>query len=228
MEEGISSESLLGKLGQVQDPRSRQGRRYPFPGLIALLILGALDGESSLRGMWMWGCKRWRKIASPLGFVGNPRPPVYGTVWYLLSMLDAEVLEQVFGEWMRSWAEERSRTVSVDGKVLRGSHREGPAEPALEVVTAVSQEFKRVLGQQGVGEGGQIAAALRLLTAIPLQGKLVVADAGLLCRPLVDRVLEQGGDYLGVVKDNQAEVKGELEEWIERNVSPPGPRTPGG
>jgi hypothetical protein len=178
--------------------------------------------------MWMWGCKRWRKIASPLGFVGNPRPPVYGTVWYLLSMLDAEVLEQVFGEWMRSWAEERSRTVSVDGKVLRGSHREGPAEPALEVVTAVSQEFKRVLGQQGVGEGGQIAAALRLLTAIPLQGKLVVADAGLLCRPLVDRVLEQGGDYLGVVKDNQAEVKGELEEWIERNVSPPGPRTPGG
>ena len=202
MEEGISSESLLCKLGQVQDPRSRQRRRYPFPGLVAMLILGALDGESSLRGMW--GCKRWRKIASPLVFVGNPRPPVYGTVWYLLSMLDADVLERVFGEWLRSWAEDRSRTVSVDGKVLRGSYRECPLEPALEVVTAVSQEFKRVLGQQGVAPDLVGGAALRLLRAIPLQGKLVVADAGLLCRPVVDTVLEQGGDYLGVVKDNQA------------------------
>lgn len=99
---GRQAESLLGRLKTVRDPRSRQGRRYPLWGLLGMLILGALHGERSLRGMWMWGSKHWGKIAWPLGFVGNPRPPVYGTVWYVVSALTPDKLEGVFREWMAS------------------------------------------------------------------------------------------------------------------------------
>ena len=46
--------SLLEVLGSVPDPRGRQGRRYPIGSLLAVLILAAMNGESSLRGMWLW------------------------------------------------------------------------------------------------------------------------------------------------------------------------------
>ena len=46
--------SLLEVLGSVPDPRGRQGRRYPIGSLLAVLILAVMNGQSPLRGMWLW------------------------------------------------------------------------------------------------------------------------------------------------------------------------------
>jgi hypothetical protein len=98
-----------------------------------MLILGALHGERSLRGMWMWGCKHWGEIARPLGFLGNPHPPVYNTVWYVVSGLKGEDL-QALGDWMVECEAGRSEALSVDGKVQAGSRRLQPSEKALRAV----------------------------------------------------------------------------------------------
>ena len=222
MAESIPQESLLGRFGRRNDPRSRRGRRYPLQGLLGMLILAALHGEKSLRGMWMWGCKHWASIRRPLGFIGNPHPPAYATVWYVVSALHSDALDQALQEWTLSWSAERVRSVSVDGKALRGSRRTSPAQPALEVLTAAGQELKVVLGQRGVSGGDLVTAAVELLRTMPLKGKLVTADAGLLCRPVVDAILEGGGDYLGLVKDNQPELKEAVDAWVEPGVFPPG------
>lgn len=212
--------SLFERLGEVPDPRSRQGRTYPLRGLLAMLLLGALHGEGSLRGMWMWGCKHWREIAWPLGFWGNPHPPAYNTVWYVLGALRGEDLWPLHA-WMVARVAERGEAFSVDGKVQEGSRRVYPAEKALEVVAAVAQDLKMVVGQEEVGVGGQVAATIALLKKLPLRGHVVVADAGLLCRPVVDVIMEHGGDYLGLVKDNQPELKEALDTWIDGQLSPP-------
>jgi hypothetical protein len=46
---------LLRKLREISDPRRREGKLYPLHSLLGMLILAALNGESSLRGMVMWG-----------------------------------------------------------------------------------------------------------------------------------------------------------------------------
>ena len=38
------------------NPRRREGKRYNLPGLVGMLLLAAVNGEESLRGMWLWGC----------------------------------------------------------------------------------------------------------------------------------------------------------------------------
>jgi len=225
MDASMLTAGWLGQFSQGGDPRSRRGRRYPLSGLLGMLILAALHGEASLRGMWMWACKRWTSLRRPLGFVGNPHPPAYGTVWYVVSALDSDALDKSLQEWTQSWAGERIHSVSVDGKVLRGSRRTNPAQPALEVVTAAGHELKVVLGQRGVSEGDVTAAAVELLRTMPLQDKLVTADAGLLSRPVVDVIRGGGGDYLGVIKDNQPELKKAVDEWVEPDVFPPGQAT---
>ncbi len=46
--------SLLSRLRQVPAPRSRHRREYPLPGFLAILILAAAHGETSLRGIWIF------------------------------------------------------------------------------------------------------------------------------------------------------------------------------
>ncbi len=222
MDGNMPAGSLLDHLSRIPDARSRQGRTLPLASLLGLLLLGALNGETSLRGMWMWGCNHWRRIKLPLGFIGNRKPPAYGEVWTVVSGLETGLLEAAYRAWVASWSDKTPQALSVDGKTLRGSSRTRSSEPARQVVAAVGQGLQEVLGQCEAVGGNQLEAALCLLRSIPLEGKLVIADAGLLSRPFVQTVVAGEGDYLGLVKDNQPELKEALDAWITEDISPSG------
>ncbi len=64
----VHPESLLAQLRRLPDPRRRQGRRYPLAAIVGLLVLAAMHGETSVRGMWLWGSLRWPVLWEPLGF----------------------------------------------------------------------------------------------------------------------------------------------------------------
>ncbi len=116
-------QSLLGILATLPDPRRRQGRMYPLASILGLLVLAALNGERSLRGMWMWGCTHWPQIADGLGFWDVARPPTLSTVWYVLTRLDLDALDAVVHEWATPWLQTEPEGWSIDGKVVRGSKR---------------------------------------------------------------------------------------------------------
>jgi hypothetical protein len=115
-----------------------------------MLLLAAVNGEGSLRGMWLWGRGAWERIAEPPGLWGTLGPPAYGRVWGLLAGIDSEELSRAlcgegdFGELSRTAMQEEG-AYTVDGKVLRGSRRGVAA--ALQVVTAAGQSCRIVLGQ---------------------------------------------------------------------------------
>lgn len=170
--------------------------------------------------MWQWGCEHWLKISRRLGFSGQRRPPSYGTVWYLLSKLDQGEVEDVLQKWASQLQVQKTRAISVDGKYLRGSRRRASNETAVEVIGAIAQELKIVVGQQVVDHNQEVEATVELLQAVPLAGKLVTADAGLMGRKVVKTILEEGGDYLSWLKDNEPGVKEALREWLEVELSP--------
>lgn len=97
----------------------------------------------------MWDRKHWASIRYPLSLVGNPRPSAYATVWYVVTALDSHALDTSLQEWALSWSQERVRSLSVDGKVLRASRRRNPEQAALKVLTPAGHELKVVLGQRG-------------------------------------------------------------------------------
>ena len=49
----VAGKSLLDCLREVPEPRRREGRIYRLDGILGILILAAVEGETSLRGMWM-------------------------------------------------------------------------------------------------------------------------------------------------------------------------------
>lgn len=193
-----------------------------------MLVLAALNGQKTLRSMWLWCATHWGKISRPLGFTGQAHAPSYGAVWYALHQLDAAQLEQETQAWAGQVRCQETEGWSIDGKVLRGSRREDPSEAALQVVTMVAQTLRQVMGQHSVSGGDPIEATLQLLQAVPLEGKLVTLDAGLLRREVANTIVDQGGDYLGPLKGNEAELKDAVDAWIEGQIFSPGDVATGG
>ena len=182
--------SVMARLRRVPDPRRREGRRYPLPGLLGMLTLAAIHGEGGLRGMWLWGCAHWRQIAWAFDLWATEGPPSYGTLRDLLAAIDAEQLNEALCP-----ARSEEEGITVDGKVLRGSKR--VATPALQVITAAGQQYRTVLAQASVTGQDMISAAIALLQEMPLEDKIVTMDAGLLQRTVVKTIVEKGGPTWG-------------------------------
>ena len=180
-----------------------------------LLCLACSCWENSLRGICLWARARWGEIWAALGFL-SPKMPGLSTVWTIVAGQDTGELEALLADWIEMHRGQDNRRVSIDGKTLRGSRRHH-AE-ALQVVEAVGQELKLVLGERRSAQGGELAAAIALLQELPLEGRVVTADAGLLRREFVQTVLARGGDYLGVVKENQPELKAAVDEWVREDA----------
>lgn len=215
----VHPDSLLGRLRTLPDPRRRQARQYPLPSILAALILGALNGQTSGYGAWSWAREHWSAIWRPLGF-RSPHCPVYSTVWTVLQRLDAEAVDHLMRGWLEEVLGQPPGGVSVDGKTLRGSRR--GEIPGLKLVALVHHELGVVLGQRQPAAGaGEVTAALALLRETPLQGRVVTLDAGLLSAEATQVVTAQGGDYVGVVKENHPGVKAVLDDWVQDAVLSP-------
>ncbi len=179
--------SLLGWLATVPDPRGRHGRRYQIQSLLAVLILAAMNGEVSLRGMWLWARAHSECLSKYLPLHRN-RIPALETFRSLLCRLDLSVLLEAFNGWLMAVDAER---ISFDEKVLRGSKRD--CEAPLMVVAAFSHKLGVVVGQVLAEGQDNTEAAIALLERIPLEGKLLTFDAGMMVKPVVRKVVEKGG-----------------------------------
>jgi hypothetical protein len=95
---------------------------------------------------------------------------------------------------------------ALDGKSARGSF-DGLSK-AVHLLSPVAHRSGLTVAQAEVPGGGrdktnEHKAALRLLSGLVLEGRLIAGDAIFCQRDLSRQVLNGGGHYLWVVKDNQ-------------------------
>jgi DDE_Tnp_1-associated len=211
-------DSLLGCLAALPDPRRRQGRRYPLSAILGLVLMGMLHGRDSLRGGWVWARQHWGLLWRPLGG-RSPHFPAYNTVRTLLLTLDADDVDRRLQPWLERLLDHPLGGVSADGKVLRGSKRD--ELPALHVVSLVAHDCASILAQRQAADGDEVAALLTLLTAVPLAGRIISMDAGLLTGAVTQTITRQEGEYIGMVKGNNPEVLAVLDEWVATAVLSP-------
>lgn len=196
--------SLITVLSELPDPRHRQGKVHPLPAVLSLVVLGLLMGRKSLSSIARLGRLYGTPLAHALGF-RRGKTPCKSTLSEILRDLDPHHLEELLSRWVCSRIG-RIETLAIDGKTLRGS-RDGDV-PGQHLVAAYASEVEAVIAQIRVdSKTNEHKAALELLGLIDVQDKLVTADAMFCQRDLAGQIIEQGGDYLLVVKDNQEGLK---------------------
>jgi DDE_Tnp_1-associated/Transposase DDE domain len=205
----MSPITLVEALASVPDPRSRHGRRYPLVPLLCLVTLGLLMGKRTLGSIARLGRNYGPELLLALGFPRG-RGPVKSVLSRLLRRIDVDALEAALARWVASRLSPTDASViSIDGKTLRGS-RDGEI-PGVHLVAAYAPDVQAVLGQLRVDcKTNEHKAALKLLGILPLAGKIVIGDAAFCQRDLAEQVIDQGGDYILFVKDNQPSLQTDI------------------
>jgi predicted transposase YbfD/YdcC len=197
--------SVREVLATVPDPRQARGRRYSLPALLLLVVAGLLCQVTGLRAIARWGKLRAPLLAPALGIPRGTMPSP-ATLARVLQHLDAQDLDERLTLWLRTHTPlAPGEGIAVDGKTLRG------VPDGLHLLAAYAHQAQVVVAQEAVAsKENEITAAPRVLAHVPVGGQVVTGDAELAQRELSRQVLEQGGDYFWVVKDNQPTLRADI------------------
>ena len=200
--------SLLEQLATVPDPRSRKGRLHPLSAILSLTVVATLAGCKSLEAIAQFGRDRGIALAHALGFTRG-KTPNKSCLSKLFRRLNVAALEEALGRWILGRVEHHGwDALAIDGKTARGS-ADGDV-PGVHLLTAYVPAA--VLKQVRVdAKTNEHKAALKLLGVLPVHGKVVTGDAMFTHRDFAQEVRDQGGDYLLIVKDNQPELKAQIQ-----------------
>jgi predicted transposase YbfD/YdcC len=206
---------LIEVFSDITDFRQSRGKRHPLSAILGLACCAMLCGYRSYGAIAEWGRNYGTDMAHALGFTHHT--PCAATLHTILRSIDREAFEAKVGAWAESLVatvpavpEAPEIAIAVDGKTLRGSKKQGaPETPLLSVVT---HRGGLTLTQQAVAaKTTEITEVETVFGKIVLAGRIVTMDALLTQRQVAQTIGAAGGDYVMIVKDNQPQLKADIE-----------------
>lgn len=218
--------SLLDLLATIPDPRKRRGIRHSQATLLAVAICAVLSGARSMVAMAEWAADLPQDLLKRLHCRWHPEqqryiPPSEPTLRRAVESVDVDIVDRKIGEWLAQHVDPEA--LAVDGKTLRGSGHGG--QSAVHLLSAVLHQQGVTLAQQPVDQKeNEITRFQPLLDPLPLEGKVVTADAlhtqTSHARYLVE---EKKADYVFIVKKNQPTLFEDIQSLDPDSFSPSGP-----
>lgn len=204
-------ETLPQAFASIPDPRRKQGTRYSVAAILSLAVVAVLSNHTSVLAIAEWATRQTCHVRRALGFRRDTTPH-QTTIQRLLARLEpadvAAAVKRVFDPHTVGEVRQRgSQGVALDGKAQRGRLRHGatPTHP-IHAVTAFCHDLGGVLAQLVVDakqHQAELTVAPEALQQIDWQGRVLTGDALYCQQSLCTQVVEAGGDYLLLVKENQ-------------------------
>jgi predicted transposase YbfD/YdcC len=225
--------------------------RHPLSAVLGLVCLAMLSGFQGYLPAAEWGAALEVADRRALGF-RRDQCPVASTLFEVLKAISWEALETQIRLWaaavvaalpsepaaprkqVRRGGRKVTRSaaqapvpdpdgLAIDGKTLRGSWKRG-AEIA-HMLSVVTHGLGLTLAQAPVDrKSGELTAIRPLLKQLALEGLVVTMDAQFTQADVAQTILDQGGDYVMRVKENQPKLLARLTELLSANHWEPGQR----
>jgi predicted transposase YbfD/YdcC len=197
---------------KLKDPRRKHRRLHRLQDILVIALCAVIAGAQDWQDIETFGRKRYgwlkRFLELPNGV------PSHDTFERVFDRLNPPVFQACFREWVQAVQEAlRIKHVAIDGKTLRGSGtaKLGP----LHLVSAWATGQSLSLGQVAVdSKSNEITAIPALLELLDLKGALVTIDAMGCQKAIAQKIIDQGGDYLLTVKDNQEHLLQDIERSV--------------
>ena len=184
---------------------------------ITIVIIGTFCGFRNLKQIHGWASHDKIKGILQETF-GVLYVPCYYWLTCLLKILEPKSMSECFTRWVISLLPQKmdGHTVSFDGKTVCSTNSMESYENPLHIVSAQISELGLTFGQESVeGKSNEIPAVQRLIKMLRLQGCVVVADALNCQKDTASAIIGQGADYLLSVKDNQPNLKKDIEDYVQ-------------
>ena len=139
--------TLVEYLAQVPDFRRREGRRYPLPTLLVMIIMAILSGQYGYREIARFLKANRDELVAHLG-LKRKRMPSHVTIRTVLMKLDFEALNKAFEHWAQTHLQVASGDwISVDAKAIGSTvtDYDNAYQDFVSLVSAFAQEQGTVL-----------------------------------------------------------------------------------
>ena len=202
--------SISAHFAELPDPRVERTKEHRLVDILAIGLCAVICGADGWTAMETFGCAQesWLRtfLALPSGI------PSHDTFRRVFGRSDPDAFGRCFVAWVQAVAPEtRQHLVAVDGKTLRGSHDRPNGRAPLHLVSAWAAASGLVLGPVAVDDkSNEITAIPVLLRLLDLAGCTVTIDAMGCQTASAAQIVEQGGDYVLALKDNQPTLHEEV------------------
>ena len=201
---------FMSHFSEVVDPRIERCKQHALLDILFLSISAVLCGADGWEEIEDFGRARldWLKKYFPY----ENGIPKHDTIARVLSRLEPVSLQNSFMSWMKSACKlSHGEIVSLDGKTVRRSFREGDRKSAIHMVSAWACQNNMVLGQRKVDEkSNEITAIPALLELLEIKGCIVTIDAMGCQTAIAETILNRGADYVLALKGNQSDLSDEV------------------
>jgi len=188
----------------LHDPRSKRNRKHRFFDIIVLSILAVTGGAETYEDIEIYGKEKINFLKGYLHL--DHGIPSHDTINRLFQAINHIVFQECFKTFTQMLvSSDNSRDIiPIDGKTSRGSKDAFSGKGPLHSVHAWSVENGICLAQQACeGKGNELEAIRNMLDFLKIENSIITIDALGTQTDIAKKIIEQGGDYVLAVKENQ-------------------------
>ena len=117
----IPQPTLLDYLGEVPDFRRKEGRRYPLPTLLVMIIMAIMSGRYGYREIARFLEANQQQLVKALD-LKRAQMPSHVTIRTVMMALDFEALNKAFESWVVAHVSADEKLwIAVDAKSIRST-----------------------------------------------------------------------------------------------------------
>lgn len=225
---------------ELPEFRKRKVRKHPLIKIIFIALCAMIAGADTFTDMEIWALKNKKWLEDRIDLKDGI--PSHDTLGRFFELVNNVSFFKCFLAWVCSITEdtdisidindniEHQEQICIDGKISKASFDTNAGIKALHLVRAWATQTRMVIEQQRVEEkSNEITAIPEILKRLDLQGVLVSIDAMGTHKEIASQIVNQGGDYLLVLKDNHPMLYeraiDNIKDWESKKWKIPFPKT---
>lgn len=166
----VFKQSLEKHFGELEDYRRQGSVEHLLINILFITICAVISGANNLKAVAIYATRKQSWLTDVLGLIDGGIPS-YTTFWMVFALLDPEVLEKCFVQWVQSKVTLKDGSVvCIDGKAQRGTAKSGQPHSFVHIVSAWAAANHLTLGQLKVdGKSNEITAIPKLLDVLDMR-----------------------------------------------------------
>ena len=209
--------SIFDKFCVIKDPRDKRGKRYLLSDLLIMTIYGILNGYDDFENLADFLKQEETYFQNLLLIEKTPSPDCLS---YLFAMLNPKEFMDIFIEWIREVIEvQTGATIAIDGKAIKSARDKINGGNTPYILSAYLSDIGISIGQVEVPKGTKESKTIpELLKILDIRGCWVTIDAAGTYENVARQILGNGGHFVLKVKDNQKNLRKDLQAYFDNNV----------
>ena len=202
-EKGFLVKTIYETMKSVEDPRSPRKKKHELAVVLTCLVAGYVTGHTTLRRCMGW-CRRHEKWLKKMGLPLPNGVASVSTVSRLLSTVDEALFLFTFMEWIGEIVRTNGVHLAVDGKAIRAAAEKCRGKRAPMMLHVLEAATGLVLAQLPIPDKeSEITSIPELLSYLDIRESTITADALNTQTSVMERIIDQGGHFVMMVKRNQ-------------------------